>query len=184
MALKLRVAMGILAVGSVCAGTLAAKEAPRRPQQRPQAFEALVRCRAVSEDKARLQCFDAAAKTLEEAANSKELVVVDRKQIRETKRTLFGLDLPRLGIFGGGGEDEPEEEEITQIESTVAGAIEDGNGRWIVKLADGGTWAQTDNNPIALRPRAGQKVKIRKAALGSYLMNVNGQPGVKVKRQM
>jgi hypothetical protein len=184
MRFSLRVVIGMLAAGSLCAGGVWAKGPPRRPQQRPEAFEALVRCRALTDDKARLQCFDAAARALEEAANSKELVVIDRKQIRETKRTLFGLDLPRLGIFGGGDGDEPQEEEITQIESTVAGAVEDGNGRWIVKLADGGTWAQTDNNPMALRPRAGQKVKIRKAALGSYVMNVNGQPGVKVKRQM
>jgi hypothetical protein len=159
---------------------------PNRPpttQQRPEAFEALVRCRAIVDDKARLQCFDSAAQTLQQAADRKDLVVVDRKQIRETRRTLFGLDLPRLSIFGGGDGDE-EAEQVTSIESTVDAAVQDGNGRWIVKLADGSTWAQTDNNVLALRPRHGQKVKVKRAALGSYMMNVNGQPAVRAKRQL
>jgi hypothetical protein len=96
---------------------------------------------------------------------------------------LFGLDLPRLSIFGG-GEGDHDEEEITSIDSTVASAFQDGHGRWVVRLADGGTWAQTDNNVIALRPKPGHKIKIKRAALGSYMMNVNGQPGVRVKRQL
>ncbi|MBV8687475.1 MAG: hypothetical protein JOZ90_14405 [Alphaproteobacteria bacterium] len=164
-------------------GGAAAKEKPQPSQQRPEAFEALVRCRAIADDKARLQCFDSAAQNLQQAAERKELVVIDRKQIRETKRSLFGLDLPRLSIFGGGDGDN-DEEAVTSIESTVAGAVQDGNGRWIVKLADGSTWAQTDNEPLALRPRAGQKIKVRRAALGSYTMNVNGQPAIRVKRQL
>lgn len=154
---------------------------PPLPEQRPEAFEALVRCRAIAEDAARLRCFDAASQALQQAAERKELVVVDRKQIRETKRTLFGLDLPRLSIFAGG---EGDEEEVSAIEGVVAGAVQDGNGRWIVKLEDGSTWAQTDNNVFALGPRRGNKVRIKRAALGSYMMNVNNQPAVRVRRQL
>ncbi|HEY0412059.1 MAG TPA: hypothetical protein VGD66_02820 [Allosphingosinicella sp.] len=175
----LTAAVAAAAVAALCAGGLAAKKPPVQ-SERPAAFEALVRCRAVADDHARLQCFDAASQALEQAQERHELVVIDRKQIRETKRTLFGLELPHLSIFGGG---EGDEEEVTSIESTVAAAVEDGNGRWIVKLADGGTWAQTDNNIIALRPRPGMKIKVRKAALGSYVMNVSGQPAVRVRRQ-
>lgn len=164
-------------------GAAGARDKPTPPQQRPEAFEALVRCRGIAEDRARLQCFDAASQALQQAADRKELVVVDRKQIRETKRSLFGLDLPRLSIFGGGDGDN-DEEAVTSIESTVTGAVQDGNGRWIVKLADGSTWAQTDNETLALRPKAGNKVKVKRAALGSYMMNVNGQPAVRVKRQL
>jgi hypothetical protein len=156
---------------------------PQLAQQRPEAFEALVRCRAIADDQARLRCFDSASKVLEQAAESRDLVVVDRKQIRETRRSLFGLDLPRLAIFGGGDGDK-EQEEVSSIDSEVASALQDGNGRWIVRLADGSTWAQTDNEALALRPRAGQKVKIKRAAMGSYMMNVNNQPGVRVKRQL
>jgi hypothetical protein len=176
--------MAAAALAALGAGAAVSKDnLPRAPQQRPESFEALVRCRAITEDRARLQCFDTAAQNLQQAAERKELVIVDRKQIRETKRSLFGLDLPRLSIFGGGDGDN-DEEAVTSIDGTVAGAIQDGNGRWIVKLADGSTWAQTDNNPLALRPRAGQKVKVKRAALGSYTMSINGQPAVKAKRQL
>ncbi|HYE98489.1 MAG TPA: hypothetical protein VEJ18_06225, partial [Planctomycetota bacterium] len=122
-----------------------------------------------------------AAARLEEAADKRDLVVVDRKQIRDTKRSLFGLDIPNLNPFGGGDDDEPE---IKSVEGVVAAAHQDGAGRWIVRLEDGSTWAQTDNNIIAARPKKGHKVKINKAAMGSYMMRVNGQSGVRAKRQL
>ena len=54
----------------------------------------------------------------------------------------------------------------------------------MVRLADGSLWIQTDNHALALRPRAGQPVVINRAALGSYMMRVNNQPGVRVRRQL
>ena len=66
----------------------------------------------------------------------------------------------------------------------VASASQNGNGQWIVRLEDGATWTQTDNNPLALRPRPGQPVVINRAALGTYMMRVNRQPGIRVRRQL
>jgi hypothetical protein len=154
-----------------------AEEAP----QRPELFEALVRCRALADDSARLQCFDAAAANLQQAAERRELVVVDRQQIRESRRRLFGLALPRLPIFGGGDE---EEDEIDSIESQVASASQIEFGRWLVRLEDGSTWVQTDNEILAGRPRPGQPVRVSRAALGTFMMRVNNQPGVRVRRSM
>jgi hypothetical protein len=54
----------------------------------------------------------------------------------------------------------------------------------VVRLEDGSTWVQTDNNLIAARPRSGQPVRVNRGALGSYMMRVNGQPGVRVRRQL
>ena len=166
---------------AMAAGLSAAALAqPKAPQQRPEAFEALVRCRAIADDAARLQCFDAAAAGLQEAADRRDLVVVDREQVRKTKRSLFGLDIPDLNPFSGGPD--PEEEEIQSIESTVASAVRHGGGRWSVTLEDGSSWIQTDDKPLALGPRKGQKVLVKKAAMGSYMMRVNNQPAVRVKR--
>src|SRR5829696_6737424 len=80
------------------------------PAQRPQPFEALVRCRAITGDAERLACFDRAAASLQAAAERRDVVVVDRQQVRESRRRLFGLPLPRLPIFGGGDDDEGAEE--------------------------------------------------------------------------
>ena len=152
-----------------------------KPRPRPEAFEALVRCRAVTDDAARLRCFDAAAATLQQQAENRDLVMVDRKTIQETKRGLFGLDIPNLNPFGGGDDGVPE---IKSIESTIRSATRDQNGHWILTLEDDSIWAQTDNYPFAVDPRRGNKVKVVKAAMGSYMMRVNGQPGVRAKRRI
>jgi hypothetical protein len=159
--------------------------APRaKGGERPELFEALVRCRTVAGDAERLQCFDSAAAALEQATERRELVVVDRAQVRESRRRLFGLPLPSLPIFGGGDEGREDEEEITSLEGTVASASQDSLGHWMVRLADGSLWIQTDNRPIAFRPRNGQPVVINRGALGSFMMRVNNQPGVRVRRQL
>jgi len=161
------------------------REARRQQQEQPELFQALVRCRAIVEDSARLRCFDAASAALAQAAEQRELVVVSREQVRESRRRLFGLALPRLPIFGGGDDrDEDQADEIDHIESTVASASQDGYGHWAVRLADGSLWVQTDNNTLALRPRPGQPVVVQRAALGSYMMRVNRQPGIRVRRQL
>jgi hypothetical protein len=167
------------AAAMLAPAALAAKTA--KPQARPEAFEALVRCRSLTDDSARLKCFDAAAATLQQQAENRDLVVVDRKQIREANRGLFGLDLPNVNPFGGGGGDE---DEIKSIESTVRSAMQDGDGRWVVTLEDNSIWAQTDNYPFAVNPKRGHKVKIVKASMGSYMMRVNGQPGVRARRRI
>lgn len=164
------------------AGASASLAAPNEPPARPELFQALLRCRAIAEAAARLQCFDAAAANLEAAAERREVVVVDRQQVREGRRRLFGLTLPRIPIFGGGGEEEDEADRIDTVESTVASASQDGLGHWTVVLADGAVWTQVDNRPLALRPRNGQRVVIDRGALGSFMMRINGQPGLRARR--
>ena len=174
-----KIAAAVL-IAALAGSTLVAAPA-KRPPPRADAFDALVRCRTIADDAERLRCFDEAAAEMERAAEARDLVVLDRKHMRETKRKLFGLDIPDLNPFGGG---DSEEDLIKSIESEVASAFQDGNGRWVVRLKDGGTWGQTDNNPIALRPRPGQKVKIERGAMGSYRMQINKQPAVRAKRQI
>ena len=172
--------MAVAAAALVAPAALPAQKG--KPQQRPEAFEALVRCRALTDDSARLKCFDAAAATLQRAAENRDLVVVDRKQIQEANRGLFGLDIPDFNPFGGGGDDGVPE--IKSIESTIRSAMQDGDGRWILTLEDNSIWAQTDSYPFAVNPKRGQKVKVVKASMGSYMMRVNGQPGVRAKRRI
>jgi hypothetical protein len=171
--------MAVAAAALVAPAALAGKDS--KPPQRPEAFEALVRCRALTDDAARLRCVDAAAATLQQQAENRDLVVVDRKQIQETRRSLFGLDIPDLNPFGG---QDREEDQIKSLDGIVRSAQQDGNGRWLITLEDGSTWGQTDSNPLAIDPKRGHKVKIVRATMGSYMMRVNGQPGVRAKRRI
>lgn len=151
------------------------------PPPRAELFEALVRCRSVAEAAARLQCFDAAVAALDAAASRREVVVVDRAQVREGRRRLFGLALPRIPIFGG-GEEEAEEDRVQTVEGVVASATQNASGQWVVVLQDGAVWAQADNYDLALRPRAGHRVVINRAAMGSFMMRINNQSGIRARR--
>lgn len=152
----------------------------------PQPFEALIHCRSISDPGARLACFDTASAALEQAAERRDVVVVDRAQVRESRRRLFGLALPSLPIFGGGGRGHDSgDDEISTLEGVVASASRDTYGQWSVRLRDeGGLWVQVDHNILALDPRPGQAVVIRRGALGSYMMRVGNQPGIRVRRQL
>ena len=112
------------------------------------------------------------------------MVVVDRGQVRESRRRLFGLALPRLPIFGGGDDGRPDAEEITQLEGTVAAASQDGYGHWMVRLQDGACGCRPTTTRWRCGRGRGQPVVVRRAALGSYIMRVNGQPGIRVRRQL
>lgn len=105
------------------------------------------------------------------------VVVIDRQQVDETRRNLFGVALPDTGLFGSGND-------LSQIETTLTRASVDDSGRWSFVLANGTRWTQTDDYIIARPPRANDKVLIKRAALGSFRLSVGGQPGVKAKRQI
>lgn len=157
------------------------KAPPESPTARPQAFETLIKCRAITDDAARLRCFDEATAALQQAAERRDIVIVDREQVRQTRLSLFGIEGLRLPFLGHGDE---KGEEVSQLDGVIASASQVGYGRWQVRLEDGSIWMQVDDNVIAVWPKAGQKVVVRRAALGSYMMRVNGQPGVRVKRQL
>lgn len=158
-----------------------AQRGQNAPPARPQSFEAVVRCRAITEDAARLVCFDTAVAALQQAQERREVVMVDRQQVREGRRRLFGLTLPRIPIFGG-GDDDDDEDAVRTMEGTVSAATQDGLGHWAVTLQDGALWSQVDNNRLAVAPRAGQRVVINRGAMGSYMMRINNQPGIRVRR--
>lgn len=168
-----------LIMASMAATTPLLLAAAPAEMAQPAEFKALIHCRSIGDATARLACFDQAAAQLETAAGKRDVVVVDRAQIRKTKRTLFGLELPDLNLFQGDGE---QAEEVKSIEGVVASARMDEDSRWIMRLEDGATWQQIDGRVLGRRPRPGFKVEINRAALGSYVMRIEGQPGIKVRR--
>ena len=102
--------------------------------------------------------------------------MTDRATVREAKKGLFGLALPSLKLFGDG-----KDEEVTEIESKIVGIRLAGDGFPTFTLEDGARWKQTDGRNTY--PKPGPNIRIRKAALGSYMASINDQPGVRVVRQ-
>lgn len=150
---------------------------------RPDSFQALVDCRAITDSAERLACYDVRVAALEAAEKNRQVAIVDRAQIRQARRSLFGLVLPHIAIFDGTGRDREEAAEFTEIESTIKTARQDPNGRWVVSLEDGARWFQIDNRDLSIPPRPGQKIRIRAAAMGSFLANINGQIAIRMERR-
>ena len=166
-------------IAGVCSllTTGAAEAAKPAPSSSPAQVQNLMACRAIAAADQRLACFDREAEAMDKAIASKDLVVVDREKARAASRSLFGFSIPNFGgIFGSG------ENEVTQIDGTVAKTGHNQDGGWVFYLADGSIWTQTDDWPLGLPPRSGDKVVIKRGIMGSFHLRLNKQPEIKVKR--
>jgi hypothetical protein len=171
---KIAATLAVMTIAS--AGIAKEKPAPEPPAL----YAKLAACRTVGDATERLACFDKASAELDAAVAKNDVYMVDKQQVQKTRRTLFGLPLPDLGLFGG-DKDDADKDAITELESTVKSASM-GDGGWRITIEEGSTWQQTDNIPLALSPKPGMPVSIKKAALGSFKMSVRKQPPVRVRR--
>lgn len=154
--------------------------AQENSSERPQALTRVLDCRAQQSPQERLACYDREVAALQQAEESRQLVVMDRQQVRRTRRTLFGLALPNLGLFG---DDNDDQEGVSEIQSTLRGAVQNPYGKWILTLEDGARWIQLDGREFSREPRAGHAIRIRRAAMGSYLANIDNQIAIRVRRE-
>jgi hypothetical protein len=166
----LTAAAGLLAISAAFAGTAAAPL--------PAAVQRLLDCRTTTPDPARLACYDQAVGDLGRLLASGEIVAVERAQVTTVKREAFGLRLPSLSLFERG--DQPAE--LSEVDGVATRAWRQLDGHWAVELEDGAVWAQTDDEPINRAPHAGSKVEIKKAALGSFFMKLDGQRALRARR--
>ena len=139
-------------------------------------LRALADCRKEADAGRRLACYDAAAAKLDADVSSGQLTVLDREGVQRTKRSLFGFQLPRVGLFGR----DDRQPEFQEIDTIIARVVPLGYGKYELVLDDGARWQTTDTLPSA--PRSGAKIRIRRASLGSYFINVDGRRGVKGRR--
>lgn len=172
--------MDYKAKAAVLAALLAAGpvEAKTRPPQSP-LVEALAKCRAQTDDIARLRCYDQAAGALTEAAAQGDVVVVDQQDLKQARKSLFGFSLPKLPFFGG---DESASDQEAEIAASIASAEGLGYGKWRITLDNGAVWETTEVSSSVRDPRAGNPVLIKRGALGSYLMRIDGRRGLRAKR--
>ena len=171
-----RLKFGSAVICAVIAGAALAKDKSEDAVSTPPpVFQAVLDCKAIADSSERLTCYDQSVAAMEFASNTKDLVIADRSSMREAKRGLFGLSLPKIKLFGG-----DDSEEVTEIESTVASYRAARDGFIIIELADGARWKQTEGPQQY--PKVGDKVRVRKGALGSFFASIDDDTGVKVIR--
>jgi hypothetical protein len=175
----MRGATRIIAIAAMAAvgATSAGAKAP--PPQSP-LVTALDQCRTITDPTQRLACFDKTSAILVAAARSGQVSVVDRGQLREARRSLFGFAMPKLPFFAG---DESANDVADEIETTIKSAGSIGYGKFRIVLAQGNAVWETTETSISLRdPKPGQKISIKRGPMGSYFVRINGQRSVKGRR--
>lgn len=165
---------------AACASTARADQASTPDLGRAITLRDVALCRSIAADQERLACFDRAVAALDAAERTGEVVVLDRAQVRETNRQLFGFEI--ANPFAGRPNVTPEPA-IDAIETTLTSAGGSGDGKWLFRLADGSEWRQIDSGDARFRNRAGEPVRVRRAALGSYMLTVGNSRAIRVRRQ-
>lgn len=159
--------------------------APQRQQPRPEIFTNLLQCRSITDNAQRLACFDQQVGAMDAAAQRDEVVVLDKSELNKTRKTLFGFSFPKLPFLGGGDDDEdgdkPKEEGVTHIDAVIASVRSLGYGKWQIGLEDGAQWMTTEA-VTGRDPKPGQKIELKRAAMGSFLGKVEGGRAVRMKR--
>ncbi len=168
-------------------------------------LEAITKCSAIADDKARLGCFDAAAPHVREVLNVPP-PVLSAPPTKEEEKSWFGFNLD--GLFGSapavqttpqqfGAETTPQVQqkveqsraEETEVDSISAGVTEYSytlDKKFIVFLDNGQVWRQTPGDVSEAhfhRVAADNKVTIERGIIGSYNLSINdGNQTFKVTR--
>jgi len=174
-----RAAIGAIAISVL----LPVTSLPAAPKAPPRALSKLLDCRAITESASRLACYDEQVAAIEAATARDEVVVMDKEDVRKTRRSLFGFTMPKLPFLGGGDkeDDAKDESQVNEIEDVIKNLKALPYGIWIFTLDDGSQWQSADPMPYGT-PKIGHKILIKRAALSAYKASVNGWAPVKVKR--
>lgn len=167
-----RTGLRVLAAAAFIAVPAHAQDADKSESR----LQELRECRAIEQSGARLACFDAAVANVIARQDSGELQVLDKEDVAETRRSLFGFSLPKIGIFTS-----DDEEENSMLQSRITGLRRLRSDHWEIEISEGSVW-QATNTPRRFRPEVGDEVELEKAAMSSYWLRVNGELGVKARR--
>ncbi|MCT2399675.1 hypothetical protein [Novosphingobium mangrovi (ex Huang et al. 2023)] len=169
-------------LAALTAALLVSQPSFAKDDSRPDLYRKLMDCRAMSNPDERLACYDEQTAALDEATQKREIVISDKKAIDTARRGLFGFAAPIGKLMGfGGNDDEDDSDEIKEIETSVSSVRRSGSG-WLLKLEDGSTWEQNDTRDFVLSPKVGNTVRIKRGVLGTYLVSVQGQRSIKMRR--
>jgi hypothetical protein len=194
--------MNLRAVTVTTLGFLAIFSGAGHADPREDLLQAINKCAAVADDKARLGCYDAAAPHLHDVLNVPPPALTS-PPTKEEEKSWFGFDLG--GLFGGsaptqttpqqfGSESTPQvqqkvESARQEVDSITAGVTEYSftlTKKFIVFLDNGQVWRQVpgDSDEAHFHGAAtDNKVTITRGAFSSYSLQINdGNQVFKVTR--
>lgn len=165
-------------------------------------------CAAITDPVQRLACFDTAVAELRAREARRDVVAVDREAVEQVRRESFGFNLPSLpNLFGRRAAEATPAAGTAATGAAAAGAaaparsdahgvadsderqtmrvaqVRSSGGRTTLTMESGQVWQFVDTGEITPPRRAPFTVTIRRAALGSFLMSVEGSNrGYRIRR--
>jgi hypothetical protein len=148
---------------------------PAAAQDRSRHLVPVLECRKLADAAERLACFDKAVAELDTAEREQRVVVVDKEQVQQARRSVFGLKLPKIRLFGNGND------ELAEVEMTLTSVTRQRDGTLAFTVDDGARWVQTDDKMV-VGVKAGGKVTLKRGALGSFFARFHGSTAARVQR--
>ena len=139
-------------------------------------------CRALSDSAARLACYDRAADALTTATASQEIVIVERSEVRKTRKGLFGFTLPKIGFLAGRADNRDDQADMDRLETKVVTSRALPYGKWRFTVESGAVWDTVEASFAFDDPLPGRTVLLERGALGSYFAKVGKGRRVQAKR--
>jgi hypothetical protein len=145
-------------------------------------------CAAIDDPSARLACFDAAFPRAPRASSPAPAVAIPAAD-KPTAPAPVVADIPAKEAVEFGlseqqkaeREGKPPKPELAATTAAIRTARKLSTGYWLITLDNGQVWQQTELDPNVWLD-AGDRVTIRKASLGSFLLVTPGSYSTRVRR--
>ena len=148
-----------------------ASRAEEPPQLAPQ-VRALQDCRSKADAAARLACYDKAVDTLIAATTARDVVVIDKAEVKSARKGLFGFQLPKIPFLSGregNAEDAKDESELT---TTIVSARRWNKVYWRFTVEGGALWETLEDKRYFNDPKPGATVTFERGTLGAFYAKV------------
>lgn len=139
-------------------------------------------CASIASDADRLVCYDDAVGRFREAEVSGAVATISKSNLEELNRDSFGFSLPSIPkILPKFGSSEPSSLNVVIAPVEKVSRLRYDNLR--IELENGQIWEQTDGKRINFsKNRRVKSAEIKRAALGSYKMKLDGGRSFRAKR--
>ncbi len=157
-------------------------DAKEEPAKVPAQVAALQSCRTKADAAERLACYDKAVDALSAATASRDLIVIDKAEVKEARKGLFGFSLPRIPFLSGRAGDPDDDADSRELKTTVVSAKRWNRVYWRFTVEGGGVWETTEDKRGFNDPKPGGLVTIERGTLGAYYATVGRGGRAAVRR--
>lgn len=185
----------IASIWVLTSAAVAPAATPAAPSVSP--LSPIYACAEKTDPVERLACFDSAVASVKAAEARSEIIALDQPRVAAVRREAFGFRIPSLPRFGFGGaraeasagassgtpSTRPPNNEDDEEQTYAVARIGRAGDRVAIYLENGNVWQMTEAGELNAPSQTPFNVRIKSAAMGSFLLNVEGRnKGYRVRR--